>query len=180
MNIDATTLDPSKIPGSNRRKVGFVHFVTELIPETLFAAFTGRDPAGPARLVFRFRAERHQAQSAPSPPSSTAVGIIFRIVGWVMKLAPFGTFGLAAVVANYGASSLANLGMLVLVFTGTCVVYIFVILWLISRACTEPVRADPLPQDRTDHRAGHRVQRSGAAAADAEAGKPRRRTPSSA
>ena len=38
----------------------------------------------------------------------------------------------------------------------------------------EPVRADPLPQDRTDHRAGHRVQRSGPAAADAEDGEPRR------
>ena len=53
-----------------------------------------------------------------------------------MRLAPLGTFGaLAAVVATYGASSLQNLGFLVLLFTGTCVIYVIVILGLIMRAC---------------------------------------------
>jgi aerobic C4-dicarboxylate transport protein len=53
-----------------------------------------------------------------------------------MRLAPIGTFGaLASVVAKYGASSLQQLGFLVLLFTATCVVYVVVILGLISRAC---------------------------------------------
>ena len=62
--------------------------------------------------------------------------VVLKIVGWVMRLAPIGTFGaLASVVAKYGASSLQQLGFLVLLFTATCVVYVVVILGLISRAC---------------------------------------------
>ena len=62
--------------------------------------------------------------------------VVFRIVGWVMRLAPFGTFGaLAAVTATYGAESLAQLGYLIVVFLGTCVVYVIVVLGLIMRAC---------------------------------------------
>ena len=46
-----------------------------------------------------------------------------------MRLAPIGTFGaLAAVTATYGASSLTQLGFLILLFTATCVIYIFVVL----------------------------------------------------
>src|SRR4029079_19839642 len=58
------------------------------------------------------------------------------ISGGITSVAPSATLGaLAAVTATYGASSLANLGMLVLVFTGTCVAYIFIVLWPVMRAC---------------------------------------------
>ena len=76
---------------------------------------------------------------------------MFRIVGWVMRLAPIGTFGaLAAVVANYGAASLQQLGYLVLLFTATCVVYVIVVLGLIMPGLrAEPVHPDALLQGRT-------------------------------
>ncbi|WP_248949822.1 cation:dicarboxylate symporter family transporter [Rhodococcus opacus] len=62
--------------------------------------------------------------------------MVFKIVGWVMRLAPIGTFGaLASVVAKYGAESLQQLGYLILLFTGTCIVYVIVVLGVISRAC---------------------------------------------
>ena len=178
MNIDPSTLDPSKIPGQNT-ETGFVHFVSGLIPETLLSAFTSGAilPALFISIVFGFALNMSGSKGKPIVDFVSALQVvIFRIVGWVMKLAPFGTFGaLAAVVANYGASSLANLGMLILVFTGTCVVYIFADPVADHAGLqTQPVRADPLPEDRTDHRAGHRVQRSGPAAADAEDGEPRR------
>src|SRR6476661_4184277 len=138
MNIDPSTLDPSKIPGQNQ-ETGFVHFVTGLIPDTLLSAFTTGAilPALFISIVFGFALNMSGSKGKPIVDFVTALQVvIFRIVGWVMKLAPFGTFGaLAAVVANYGASSLANLGMLILVFTGTCVIYVFAILWPIMRAC---------------------------------------------
>ncbi len=138
MNIDASTLDPSKIPGQGQ-EVGFVHFVTELIPETLLSAFTDGAilPALLVSIVFGFALNMAGPKGKPVTDFITALqGIIFRIVGWIMKLAPYGTLGaLAAVTATYGASSLANLGMLVLVFTGTCVAYIFIVLWPVMRAC---------------------------------------------
>jgi aerobic C4-dicarboxylate transport protein len=62
--------------------------------------------------------------------------VVFKIVGWVMRLAPIGTFGaLAAVVSNYGAESLQQLGYLILLFTGTCIVYVLVVLGTIARFC---------------------------------------------
>jgi aerobic C4-dicarboxylate transport protein len=62
--------------------------------------------------------------------------VVFKIVGWVMWLAPIGTFGaLASVVAKYGASSLQQLGFLILLFTATCITYVVVLLGLICRAC---------------------------------------------
>jgi aerobic C4-dicarboxylate transport protein len=62
--------------------------------------------------------------------------VVFTIVGWVMRLAPFGTFGaLAAVVATYGATSLRQLGFLIVLFFATCVVYIVVVLGGTMMAC---------------------------------------------
>jgi aerobic C4-dicarboxylate transport protein len=62
--------------------------------------------------------------------------VVFKIVSWIMRLAPIGTFGaLAAVVSTYGASSLASLGYLILLFFITCVLYILVVLGAIMRAC---------------------------------------------
>jgi aerobic C4-dicarboxylate transport protein len=62
--------------------------------------------------------------------------VVFRIVGWVMRLAPLGTFSaLATVVATYGAESLKQLGFLIILFTATCVLYVLVVLGAIMRAC---------------------------------------------
>jgi aerobic C4-dicarboxylate transport protein len=42
MNIDVASLDASKIPGvDSGEKVGFVEFVTKVIPDSLFGAITG-------------------------------------------------------------------------------------------------------------------------------------------
>jgi aerobic C4-dicarboxylate transport protein len=139
MNIDVSTLDASSIPGvESGEKAGFVEFVSNVIPESLFGALTGHAILS-ALMVSLLVGCALNVTKVHSAPITTLIEqlshVVFKIVGWVMRLAPIGTFGaLASVVAKYGASSLQQLGFLILLFTATCVVYVIVLLGLISRA----------------------------------------------
>ena len=140
MHIDVSTLDASKIPGvDSGEKIGFVEFVTNIIPDSLFGAITGHAilSALVVSLLIGCALNVTQESSAPVTKLIQALSVlVFKIVGWVMRLAPIGTFGaLASVVAKYGASSLQQLGLLILLFTATCVVYVVVLLGLVARAC---------------------------------------------
>jgi len=140
MNIDVSSLDASTIPGvDSGEKVGFVQFVTNVIPDSLFGAITGHAilSALVVSLLFGCALNVTRESSAPITKAIQALShVVFKIVGWVMWLAPIGTFGaLASVVAKYGASSLQQLGFLILLFTATCIIYVVVLLGLISRAC---------------------------------------------
>lgn len=88
-------------------------------------------------IVFGVALNMAGPSAAPLTRGISALsGVVFRVVGWVMRLAPIGTFGaLATVVATYGAGSLQQLGYLILLFTATCVVYVIVVLGAIMRAC---------------------------------------------
>ena len=139
MNIDPATLDPSGVPESATKELTLTGFISSLIPETLFGALTGESilAALLVSIVFGVALNMGGEHTAPLVKGIGALSnVVFRVVGWVMRLAPVGTFGaLAAVVATYGASSLAQLGYLILLFLATCVVYVIVVLGLIMRAC---------------------------------------------
>ncbi|MEU0514560.1 MULTISPECIES: cation:dicarboxylate symporter family transporter [Amycolatopsis] len=140
MNVDPATLDASDIPAAATEQHATVTgFVSSLIPDSLFGAITGDGilAALLVSIVFGVALNMAGPQAAPLTRGISALStVVFRVVGWVMRLAPIGTFGaLATVVATYGASSLQQLGYLILLFTGTCVVYVVVILGAIMRAC---------------------------------------------
>ncbi len=60
--------------------------------------------------------------------------VLFRIVGFVMRVAPIGAFGaMAFTIGKYGLGSLAALGKLMLCFYATCLLFIFVVLGAIAR-----------------------------------------------
>jgi aerobic C4-dicarboxylate transport protein len=66
----------------------------------------------------------------------TASRMFFRIVAIVMWAAPIGAFGaIAFTVGKFGAGSLFSLGKLLVSFYITCLVFIFAVLWPISRWC---------------------------------------------
>jgi len=61
-------------------------------------------------------------------------GIVFKIVGYIMWLAPIGAMGaIGFTVARFGLSSLVSLGALVAEFYLTCALFIVVALWPIAR-----------------------------------------------
>jgi len=60
--------------------------------------------------------------------------VLFRIVGFIMKVAPIGAFGaMAFTIGKYGVGSLLSLGQLMATFYATCLVFVFGVLGLIAR-----------------------------------------------
>ncbi|MEW2547717.1 cation:dicarboxylase symporter family transporter [Streptomyces sp. NPDC047002] len=139
LHVDPSTLHAGDVPAEAKEHATFTGFVSSLIPGSLFGAVTGDNilAALVVSIVFGVALNLTGEQAAPLTRGVRALSeVVFRIVGWVMRLAPYGTFGaLATVVATYGAESLRQLGYLIALFTGTCVVYIVVVLGAVMRAC---------------------------------------------
>jgi len=61
--------------------------------------------------------------------------IFFRMIAFIMYLAPLGAFGaMAYTVGLHGGTALVSLGQLILLVYGSCIVFIFVVLGLVSAA----------------------------------------------
>jgi aerobic C4-dicarboxylate transport protein len=64
----------------------------------------------------------------------TASRIVFGVIKLIMWAAPLGAFGgMAYTVAQFGGGALANLGLLMVSFWGTCALFVFVVLGGIAR-----------------------------------------------
>jgi len=60
--------------------------------------------------------------------------VFFRVMGFIIKLAPLGVLGaIAFTTGTYGVASLKQLGMLVLVFYASCAVFVVVVLGAVMR-----------------------------------------------
>ena len=65
---------------------------------------------------------------------NTASQIVFGVIRLVMWVAPLGAFGgMAYTVSVFGSSSLANLGLLMVTFYATCLVFVLGVLGLVAR-----------------------------------------------
>lgn len=139
LDVDPSTLRAEDVPKAATEHATFTGFVSSLIPTSLLGAITGDAilSALMVSIVFGVALNMAGEDGAPLTRGIKALSVVvFRIVGWVMRLAPLGTFGaLATVVATYGAESLKQLAYLIILFTATCVVYILVVLGAIMRAC---------------------------------------------
>lgn len=140
MNVDAAALDASDIASYAKaaEQQSIADFLLNLIPSTVFGAFTSGDilqvllfsllfgfalhGAGErARLIYDFIERVSEA--------------LFRIVGMIMRLAPLGAFGaMAFAIGKYGLVTLVSLGKLMACFYATCLVFVFVVLGAIARA----------------------------------------------
>lgn len=139
LNVDPSTLNTDDVPKTSEAHATFTGFISSLIPTSLFGAITGDAilAALLVSIVFGIALNMAGEEAAPLTNGIRALSdVVFRIVGWVMRLAPVGTFGaLAMVVSTYGAESLKQLGYLIILFTATCVVYVLVLLGAIMRVC---------------------------------------------
>ena len=139
MHIDAKALDTKAIsaytgPG---KMVGTVDFLLNVIPSSVVDAFAKGEIlqvllfsvmfgfalhafGGRGTLVFDFIEKTSH--------------VLFRIVGFIMKVAPIGAFGaMAFTIGKYGVGSLASLGQLMATFYITCLVFVFGVLGIIAR-----------------------------------------------
>lgn len=134
LNIDPSTLDTSELDAKTQggHLPGGVEFVMNIIPTSVFDAFAQNSLLQVLLFAVLFGvALASFGESAPPilmDVIDQALHVIFRIVGYIMYLAPLGAFGaMAFTVGNYGADSLKSFGILILACYGAALVFIVVL-----------------------------------------------------
>ncbi|MEV7693923.1 cation:dicarboxylase symporter family transporter [Microbacterium sp. NPDC089189] len=107
-------------------------FLLHIIPETFFSAFTGENVLQ-VLFIALLVGFALQGLGEKGRPIMAAVGhlqtLVFRVLGMILWLAPVGAFGaIAAVVGATGVAAILGLGLLMVAFYVTCIVFIVGIL----------------------------------------------------
>jgi aerobic C4-dicarboxylate transport protein len=134
MNIDAATIDASAVSNyaaqAKAQSVG--EYLLHIIPDTFLGAFTGGSILQVllVSLLFAFALTRMGESGQPILDLVERVsGVFFRIVGFIMWVAPIGAFGsLAFTVGKFGVASLAPLLGLIAHFYVVCALFTVVVL----------------------------------------------------
>src|SRR4051794_2440328 len=116
---------------------GTTGFILGLIPTTLISALT-EGSVLQALLIALLVGFAIQSMGPSGEPILRAVGyfqkLVFRVLAMVMWAAPIGAFGaIAAVVGATGVDALKSLGMLMLAFYATCLIFVFGVLGTLLR-----------------------------------------------
>ena len=140
MNIDLHSLDPASLSTYTEHAKSLkdtAGFLLKIIPDTAINAFATGDILqilvfsvlfGSALSLLGNKAQR------VSSLIDELSQVFFRVMGFIIKLAPLGVLGaIAFTTGTYGVESLKQLGMLVLVFYASCFVFVAVVLGVVMR-----------------------------------------------
>jgi aerobic C4-dicarboxylate transport protein len=139
MNIDAHALDTKSIAAytAMAKHNGVVEFLMNVIPTTIFDAFTKGDILQVLLFAILTGVSLTQFGDKVQPLVNLldmASHSLFGVIGIIMKLAPIGAFGaMAFTIGKYGIGALQQLGLLMLCMYATCFLFVFVVLGLICR-----------------------------------------------
>ena len=142
MNVDPKALDASAMTAyaTNADKLtsgGTVDFLMRLIPTTVINAFATGDVLQVLLFAVLFGCALTMLGERGKPVATmidvTSL-VLFKIMGIIIKLAPLGVLGaIAFTVGKYGVGSLKQLGMLVILFYASVLVFVFGVLGLVMR-----------------------------------------------
>jgi aerobic C4-dicarboxylate transport protein len=142
MNVDTQTLDAKAMSAyaDNASKLtggGTVDFLMKLIPNTVVSAFANGDVLQVLLFAVLFGCALAMLGERGAPVANfvdTLSHVLFKIMGIIIKLAPFGVLGaIAFTVGKYGIGSLKQLGMLVVLFYAAVILFVVVVLGAIMR-----------------------------------------------
>jgi aerobic C4-dicarboxylate transport protein len=141
MNIDPRSLDASQMATYASRaaelKGGVADFFMHLIPTTALDPFVKGDVLQILIFAVLFGCALSMLGERAKPLAGLidqAGHVLFKMMGFIVRLAPLGVLGaIAYTVAKYGAGSLAQLGMLVLIFYLSCIVFVLLVLGTVMR-----------------------------------------------
>jgi aerobic C4-dicarboxylate transport protein len=107
-------------------------FITHLVPDSVFGPFVEGDILQVIFLAVIFGVALNAVGQIGGPvldAINRLTAIVFKVLGYVMKLAPLGAFGaMAYAIGKYGVSTLTSLGSLILLFYVTSALFVFVVL----------------------------------------------------
>ena len=119
---------------------GLLGFIHSIIPETFFSAFTDGSVLQVLfiAILVGFAAQSMGEKGQPILDFvSHLQKLIFKILNWILWLAPVGAFGaMAGVVGETGFDAVVQLGILILAFYITCVIFIFGVLGAVLKVFT--------------------------------------------
>src|SRR5258708_38863558 len=131
MNINLHSLDPASLSAYTEHAKSLkdsAGFLLKIIPDTAINAFATGDILqilvfsvlfGSALSLLGERAQR------VSSLIDELAQVFFRVMSFIIKLAPLGVLGaIAFTTGTYGVASLKQLGMLVIVFYASCIVFV--------------------------------------------------------
>ncbi|MBI3368034.1 MAG: dicarboxylate/amino acid:cation symporter, partial [Burkholderiales bacterium] len=139
MHVDAKALDGKAVaaytgPG---KMVGTVDFLLNVIPSSVVDAFAKGEILQVLLFSLLFGFALHAFGGRGTlvfDLVEKTSHVLFRIVGFIMKLAPIGAFGaMAFTIGKYGVASLWSLGQLMATFYATCLVFVLGVLGIIAR-----------------------------------------------
>lgn len=134
MHVDPKTLDTSEVSSyitQSEHQGGVKDFLLDIIPENVFGALS----SGNLLQVLFFAVLFGYGLSKIGGKAEPAIRVmqsfldgLFAVIKMIMKVAPIGAMGaMGFTIGKYGISSLSSLGMLMLCFYGTCLLYIFLV-----------------------------------------------------
>ena len=139
VNADPATLDAAAVAqyAHPQGPQGVAEFLLNVIPTTIFGAFATGEVLQVLLISILFGFALHALGGRGDELFRIVErlsGVLFRIVGYIMRLAPIGAFGaMAFTIGKYGVGTLLSLGKLMACFYGTCLLFIFGVLGAIAR-----------------------------------------------
>lgn len=143
LNIDLSSVDQSAIANLNQGKTTFVDFLLGIIPNSIFEPFTKNEilPILIIALIFGFAATAIKEKIPAIINGIEELSeVMFKIISFVMKLAPLGAFGaMSYTIGKYGIASLLPLAKLMICFYITCALFVLVVLGIILKLCKSSI-----------------------------------------
>ena len=141
MNVNPATLDTKAIASytNPNAQLHTVDFLMNVIPKDVADAFAKGDILQVLLFSVLFGVALAAVKDAGRPVLDfidSLSAILFKIVGFVMRLAPVGAFGaMAFTIGNFGLGTLKQLGGLILCFYVTSALFVFLVLGTVMRVC---------------------------------------------
>jgi aerobic C4-dicarboxylate transport protein len=138
INADPATLDAKAVAqyASQGEHLSTVDFILNIIPDTFVNAFAKGEILQVLLLaiLFGIAVGSFTAGRAVIDAVNSITHVLFNMIGYIMRLAPFGAFGaMAFTIGRYGIKTLMQLGAVILCMYLTCFFFVFVVLGIIAR-----------------------------------------------
>ncbi|MDV7082941.1 C4-dicarboxylate transporter DctA [Rhodococcus sp. IEGM 248] len=135
VNADAASLETTdsanKLIQTGEEKQWW-EFITHLVPDSVFGPFVEGDILQVIFLAVIFGVAINAVGQIAAPIRDAVerlTAVVFKVLSFIMKLAPLGAFGaMAFAIGKYGVSTLTSLGSLILLFYATSAFFVFVVL----------------------------------------------------
>jgi len=139
MNVDPAALDPKLVAGyvTQAHEQNVAAFLMNIIPNTIVGAFASGDILPVLFFAVLFAIALHvvgkQGEFVLRLINDTS-RILFKILDFIMKVAPLGAFGaMAFAVGKFGLGTVLSLANFMATFYTTCLLFIFIVLGVIAR-----------------------------------------------